>query len=111
MTFDHFQRLALGVWVAFDDDEFKVVGLNGTTVMLQDIAGRPQIVLLAALLSSPGFRVIEGGRHRAGHPARKQIDNQREPLDDPSRIPKTQTDWRTRPPTPVHLKVTTGRRS
>jgi transposase InsO family protein len=52
--------LRLGSRVRFQDAEHRVVAMDGITVTLQDPDGRPVAVLLAYLLSSDGFELLDG---------------------------------------------------
>lgn len=52
--------LSLGDWVSYDGGEHQVVALAGTSVRLRSANGDESAVLLAHLLGSAGFAVIDG---------------------------------------------------
>lgn len=52
--------LRLGARVRFNDAEHRVVALDGATVTLQDLDGRPVAVLLPYLLAAEGFELLDG---------------------------------------------------
>ncbi|MFE7419965.1 Mu transposase C-terminal domain-containing protein [Rhodococcus sp. NPDC057529] len=53
--------LEVGDRVVFDDDEYQVAGLSGTTVRLVNSGGEPLAVSLVHLVGSDGFRIVGGG--------------------------------------------------
>ena len=62
MTSPRSAVLRLGDWVRFDDEDYQVVGLAGTSVRLRSAAGAEMVVLASYLLASPSFEVIDAGR-------------------------------------------------
>ncbi|OAA17987.1 Mu transposase, C-terminal [Frankia sp. EI5c] len=70
-------RLALGDWVAFDNETQQIVGFTDTGVRLRSETGRMQIILLAALLAAPDFRTIpDSAPANAGEVRTEAVDRE-----------------------------------
>ncbi|MER5864573.1 transposase [Kitasatospora sp. NPDC002040] len=50
------QRIAVGDWIAFEDERHQVAGLDGQTIRLRSEVGRVQTVLVNLVLTDPTFR-------------------------------------------------------
>ncbi|MET8698288.1 transposase [Kitasatospora sp. NPDC004723] len=61
-------RMAVGDWIAFEDERHKVAGLDdGLTVRLRSETGRLQVILLSEVLTDPTFRASVQPPDAAGH--------------------------------------------
>jgi putative transposase len=58
-----------GDWVVFDGGEHQVVALVGTSVRLRSEDGVEQVVLVAYLMASPEFAVVDGAPLPAVEPS------------------------------------------
>jgi len=67
-------RLAVGDWVDFEDDRHQVVGFTGAAVRLRSDSGHTQIIMAAALMADPTFRL-------ASQPAEPASDDKKLTLD------------------------------
>lgn len=77
MNLETTRALRLGHRIAWGEETFTVIALNGTTVTLQDHRGELSAVLLTHLMDSPGFEALD-----AGPPRRVPQDGRLASLDD-----------------------------